>query len=131
MFVAGLAILAILALVKLWPIVLLLLTALIFMGALLPYVTWLVRKGVPRVAASLLIIFGIVLVLFLLFAITLPAVVDQFRSFASDLPGHARSLDEELLARGMQVDLETRLSEIDWGRLVSGSAVSYGTRAVV
>jgi putative heme transporter len=131
MLLVGFALLAVVALVQLWSVVVLLLTSLILMGALLPYVTWLETKGVPRVAASLLLVFVIVLMLFLLFAVTVPAVVDQFRSLAEDLPGHARRLDEALRALGMQVNLKGRLSEIDWARWVSGPAVNYGARAAL
>src|SRR6266496_2834856 len=44
------------ALTKLWPIILLILTAFIFHTALLPYVEWLVRKGLPRTLSVLLIL---------------------------------------------------------------------------
>lgn len=131
MLVAGLAIVAALLLVKLWSVVLLLVTALIFMGALLPYVTWLVGKGVPRIAASLLVIVTIAVVLFALFAIMLPNVVDQFQSLAGDLPGHARRVDEQLRSHGIDLELERRVREVNWDRLISGSALDYGTRIVV
>src|SRR2546428_14077519 len=46
------------ALTKLWPIILLILTAFIFHTALLPYVEWLVRKGLPRTLLVLLLPLG-------------------------------------------------------------------------
>src|SRR3989442_10884452 len=44
------------ALTKLWPIILLILTAFIFHTALLPYVEWLVMKGLPKAPSALLIL---------------------------------------------------------------------------
>src|SRR3989442_6516196 len=44
------------ALTKLWPIILLILTAFIFHTALLPYVEWLGKEGLSRTRSGLLIL---------------------------------------------------------------------------
>ncbi|HRC63390.1 MAG TPA: hypothetical protein PLX85_09250, partial [Dehalococcoidia bacterium] len=54
-----LAIAGIIVLRRLWPVVILVVTALIFMGALLPYVEWLVARGVNRGVAVLLVAFAV------------------------------------------------------------------------
>ena len=77
--VGVLAVLTLFALVRLWPVVLLVITAFIFMAALLPYVEWLVRKGVRRTGAVLLIFLAILLILIGLFALVVPAMVDEFQ----------------------------------------------------
>ena len=63
LLVLGLALITLFALVQLWEIILLVITALIFMTALLPFVEWLMARGLPRVPAVLLIFAVIVLIL--------------------------------------------------------------------
>ena len=126
---AVLAIAALFALVQLWPVVLLVITAFIFMAALLPYVDWLVRRGVPRTAAVLLLLVLILAVTAGLFALVVPAMIDEFQSVRDNLPEDARKL-EDLLARfGVDVQLQDRARNINWTNLISGrAAIDYGQR---
>ena len=48
----GLALLTLWAMVRLWQVFILVITAFIFMAALLPYVEWLVRHGLNREEAA-------------------------------------------------------------------------------
>ncbi len=119
------------ALTKLWPIILLILTAFIFHTALLPYVEWLVRKGLPRTLSVLLILLAIMGVLAGLSALVVPAMVDEFTNLKSDLPEDAKDLENLLDDFGIHVELEQRARDIDWDHLISGSAaVDYGQRAL-
>ncbi len=130
-FVAIGIVLAAWALVKLWPIVILLIFSLIFMVAILPFVEWMERKGVPK---GLAILFTLVLVLAMIastFAIVIPAVLDEFEDVRNKLPEHARNLQTLLANFGITVDLETEAREIDWTELFSGdTALSVGQQVV-
>jgi len=119
------------ALTKLWPIILLILTAFIFHAALLPYVEWLVARRVPRTLAVVAIILAIVGVVAGLSALVVPAMVDEFSDLRNDLPEDAQDLEEFLRDFGIEVELSDRARDIDWDDLISGeAAVDYGQRAL-
>ena len=127
----GLALLSLWALLRLWPVLLLIITAFIFMSALLPYVEWLVRRGVNRTLAVILIMGAIVLALAGLMALLVPAVVDEFTELRDNLPEDARQVENLLDDVGIEVELEERAREIEWGSLISGrAAVDYTQRAL-
>jgi len=130
----GLAALSIWALLRLWPVVLLVITAFILMAALLPYVDWLVRRGVNRIAAVLLILLVILVGIGSMVAIVAPAMFDEFRDLRSNLPEYATDFEAFVSDFGFETerwDLPERAEEINWGNLISGSqAVDYGQRVV-
>lgn len=134
LIVVGLAILSLWALVRVWQVVLLLITALIFMAALMPYVEWLVRHRVNRVVAVLLIMLTILVGIGSMVAIVAPAMFDEFRDLRSNLPIYAADFEEFMADFGFKTDrwdLPERAEEINWGDLISGSqAVDYGQRVV-
>jgi predicted PurR-regulated permease PerM len=99
------------------------------MAALLPYVEWLVRRGVPRTAAVLLILVVILGVVAGLFALVVPAMVDEFQSILDNLPDNARKMEDLLANFGIDVQLQDRARNINWTDLVSGrAAIDYGQR---
>jgi predicted PurR-regulated permease PerM len=120
---------------ELWPLLLIITTSFIFMAALLPYVEWLVRRGINRVAAVVLMLILIVAVLGSMIAIVAPAVVDEFRDLRNNLPDYAadvESLASDLGFNTERWDLPERAAEIDWNRIISGSqVVDYGQRVLV
>lgn len=130
----GLALLGLWLLMRLWPVVLLIIVALIFTAALLPYVAWLVRKGFHRVAAVLLILFAVLLFLGGVGALVVPAMIDEFTSLRDNLPEDAREFEEFAADLGFDSegwDLPERAERIKWSELISGSvAVDYGQRVV-
>jgi predicted PurR-regulated permease PerM len=130
----GLALLTLWAMRELWPVILLLIVALIFFAALLPYVQWMVRRGVPRVAAVLVVLLVIVGVIAAMVAAVAPAVVDEFQHVREDLPDDARRLEDFASDVGFnteQWDLPERAEKIDWTGLISGrAAVDVGQRVV-
>lgn len=129
--VAVLTVLAVFAVLQLFSIVVIVLTAFIFMSALLPYVEWLVSKGVPRIVAVIAIMLSILAVLLGLAALVVPAMIDEFTDLKNNLPEDARDMEEFLADLGINVELEERARDIDWGRIISGQqAVDYGQRAV-
>lgn len=129
---AGLALLSLYALFRLWPIVLLLVTAAIFMAALLPYVNWLVRKGIPRTPAVLLMFVVFIALLGGLLALVIPPMIDEFQELKNDLPEEARKLEDFLENFGIKVELEQKAEDVEWGEVISGStAVNYGQRVAL
>lgn len=135
LIVVGLALLSLWALFELWPVVLLVITAFIFMTALLPYVDWLCRRGLPRVAAVLITLLAVLTLLGGMIAIVVPAVVDEFRDLRDNLPQDAREFENFAQDLGFDTekwDLEERARDIDWTGLISGrAAVNYGQRVVL
>jgi predicted PurR-regulated permease PerM len=128
----GLAALSIWALLRVWQVVLVVITAFIVMAALLPYVEWMVRRGINRVVAVLLILLLILVGFGSMVAIVAPAVFDEFRDLRDNLPQYAE--DVERLGSDLGFDTERwnlpeRAEEIDWNNLMSGSqAVDFGQR---
>jgi len=135
LLVAGLAVLTLWATVRLWPVLILVITALIFMAALLPYVEWMVRHGVNRVAAVLATILTILVTLGSMVAIVAPAVFDEFRDLRDNLPEYAADVEQFGSDLGFDTeawDLPERAEDIDWNDLVSGTqAVDYGQRVIL
>jgi len=127
---AVLTVAALFAVVRLWPVILLIVTAFIFMAALLPYVEWLVRHRVRRTVAVLLVALAVIGIIAGLSALVVPAMIDEFQNIRDNLPDHARRLEEFLRNFGVDVDLQTRARNVDWGELISGrAAINYGQRA--
>ncbi len=131
MLLAALALLSLYALVKLWPVLVLVITAFIFMAALQPYVTWLVSRGAPRAVAVLGIFAVIVAIIAGLMTLMVPAMIDEFADIRANLPEHARTLEDFLADFGVEADLEQRAEDFEWGDLLSGAeAVDYGQRVL-
>jgi predicted PurR-regulated permease PerM len=127
--VAVLTVAALWAAVRLWPVILLVVTAFIFMAALLPYVDWLVRKGLTRTQAVLLLLVVIVGIIVGLVALMVPAMITEFQNIRDNLPDDARKLEDFLSNFGIDVQLQDRARNIDWGGLISGrAAIDYGQR---
>jgi predicted PurR-regulated permease PerM len=115
---------------RLWPVVLLLLTAFIFMGALLPYVEWLVARKVPRGLAVFIVAFAVFAGIVGLFAMTVPGLIDEFQHIRDELPGWANEVELRLRDFGVEVDLEQRARDINWADVLSGRAVDYGQQVL-
>jgi predicted PurR-regulated permease PerM len=127
----GLALAGLWFLVKLWPVLILLITSLIFMAALLPYVTWLERHRVRRGLAVLLILLAVLLVVGGMLYLVVPAMIDEFGHLRTDLPTDARTIDNFLDHFGFSTNLEKSARDLVWGSLISGrAAVSYGTQVL-
>lgn len=118
-------------LVRLWPIFVIVAAAFIFMAALLPYVDWLMRRGLHRVAAVLVLLFAILLALTGMGFLVLTALISEIQDVRESLPENAASLDRFLSARGLETNLEAEARDIDWNALVSGrTALDLGQRVV-
>jgi predicted PurR-regulated permease PerM len=134
MLLLGLAALSVWTLIEVWPVVLLVVTAFIFMAALLPYVDWLCRHGLHRILAVLLMLLLIVALLGGAVALIVPAVVDEFRDVRDNLPDDARDFETFMSDLGFDTenwDLPERAEDIQWNELISGrAAVNVGQRVL-
>ncbi|MGE3076285.1 MAG: AI-2E family transporter [Dehalococcoidia bacterium] len=135
MVAAGLAAVTLWALLNLFQIFLLVVTAFIFMAALLPYVEWLCRHGFNRVVAVLSILMVVLLTLGSVVAIVAPAMFDEFRDVRDNLPKYAQDFEDLMSDFGFETenwDLPERSQDIQWDELISGSqAVDFGQRVLV
>ena len=113
---------AVWALLKLWPVILLLLISLILMIGLLPYVESLVRIGVPRTGAVLLMVFGIIAVVVGLVSLMVPPLVREAEAVRDNLPDSAREVEVFLGHFGVHIELQQKARDIDWDEVISGSA---------
>jgi predicted PurR-regulated permease PerM len=132
LLMVALGLLSIWVLFNLWEIVVIVAAAFIFMAAALPYVEWLVRHGVNRVVAVLLLMFAVLAVLGGILALVVPALIEEGRDVHESLPEYGRKIDEQLAKYDIESDLEQRAENIEWGELLSGrAAVDFGQRAFV
>ena len=134
MVAAGLALITLWALVNLFSVFLLVVTAFIFMAALLPYVEWLCRHGFNRIVAVLVILLVVLVSLGSVIAIVAPAMFDEFRDLRDNLPQYAEDFEVFMGDFGFDTerwDLPERAREIKWDEVISGSqAVDFGQRVV-
>lgn len=134
LLIVGMALVALWAARELRTVILLLLIALIFFAALLPYVEWLVRHRIPRVVAVFLVLLAIIAVLGGAIAIVAPAVIDQFEHVRDNLPEDARELEDFASDLGFETedwDLPEKAEDINWEEVISGrAAVDVGQRVV-
>ena len=120
------------ALFNLWEIVVIVATSFILMAAALPYVDWLVRRGIKRPIAVLVLLFAVMVVLAGLLALVVPALIEEGKDVHSSLPEYGRKLDEQLAKYDIESDLEQRAADIEWGNALSGSAaVDFGQRVII
>lgn len=123
--------LAVWALTKLWPVILLVLISLVLMVGLLPFVEAMVRAGLPRTAAVLLLVFGILAVIIGMVSLMVPPLVTEAESVRDNLPDSAREVEVFLGHFGVHVELQQKARDINWDEIISGSAaVDYGQRVL-
>ena len=121
--------LAIWALIELWPVLILVLVSFILMVGLLPFVEALVRRRVPRTAAVVIVVTALLALIVGLFALMVPPMIDEFQDVQANLPQSAHELEEALAMVGINVELEERARNINWNGLISGrAAVDAGQR---
>lgn len=125
----GLALLGIWALIELWPVIVLLMVSFVLMLGFLPFVEEMVRRGIPRTGAVLILVFGFLLVLIALFSIMIPAIVEEVDAVQENLPESAREIEELLANFGIDVELQDRARDINWDEVISGrAAIDYTQR---
>ena len=127
----GLGLLGVWLAVQLWPVLVIVITSLIFMAAFQPYVSWLERHGMGRTSAVLVLLFAVVVLVIAMLILVVPAIINEFTHLREALPADARSLDKFLGRFGFDTNLESHARNVDWSSVISGrAAVSYGERAL-
>jgi predicted PurR-regulated permease PerM len=115
--------------IQLWPVLLLVLISFVLMVGLLPYVDAMVRRGLPRPLAVLVLLVAFLALMVGLFSIMVPALVEEVDAVRDNLPESAREIEELLDHFGIQVELQDRARNIDWDEVISGrAAFNYGQR---
>lgn len=131
LLVVGLVLAALWMVTQIWQVVLLVIVSVIFMAALLPYVELLTRWRLPRAAAVLVMLFLVLGAIGGLFAVVIPAMIDEFQVLRDEAPGDLERLEGDLRDLGIDVELSDRFEAIDWGEVISGrAAFDYGQRVV-
>jgi len=119
--------------VKLAPVALVLVAALMLVGTLNPMVQWLEKRGWKR-GLSIALVFSVTFVATLLvMIIAIPALIDQLASLVKQEPS-LRAHTADLLARSrLTASLAQSLREVRYDALAkasAGAAWDYSTRAV-
>ena len=129
MLAIALGLLGLWAMFRLWPVIILIITGFIFMTALLPYVDWLVRHRVNRSLAVFMVLIVVLALIIGIVALVVPAMVSEFRDVQKNLPDDAKQVEDLLANFNIDVQLQDRARDVDWGSLVSGrAAFDYGQR---
>lgn len=131
MLLIGLAFVSLWALTELWPVIVLVITSLIFTLGLLPYLEAMVARRIPRGVGVLVLIVTFVAVMTSLISLVVPAIIEEFQEIRDNLPESGREIDELLDNFGIRTDLERRAAEVDWNQIISGrAAVDAGQRVL-
>ena len=131
MVLVVLSLLAMWTFIELWSVILLVLTSVIFMVGLLPFVEALVQRGMSRGLAVTVILLAIMGVVIGLLSLMVPALVAELTDVQANLPASAHELEQLFGSLGINVELEERARNIDWSNLISGrAAVETGQRVL-
>ncbi|MBX6341715.1 MAG: AI-2E family transporter [Thermomicrobiaceae bacterium] len=71
---------------RLWPVLLLVVVSLLFAAALLPFVEWMVDRGLRRGQAVLVLVVLLIAVVALFGFVIVPGVIDQVRALIDEYP---------------------------------------------
>ncbi len=119
--------------ISLLPVVLVLVVALMIVGALGPAVEWLEQRGVRR-DAGIAIVFTVLFVsTVLIFALTIPELVDQARSLIAMEPALRERLAEWFARSALTANLADAMRNVQYDALIKSSAatvLTFSTRVV-
>jgi predicted PurR-regulated permease PerM len=110
--------------IRLLPVVLVLVMALMIVGTLGPAVEWLEQRRVRRVAAIAIVFTVLFMSNVLMFALTIPELVNQVRSLISMEPTLRERLAEWLALSPLTANLADTLRNVQYDALIKSSAAS-------
>jgi len=120
-------------LVKLAPVALVLIAALMLVGTLSPAVRWLEKRGLKR-GLGIALVFTVTFVASLLFwLLTIPALIDQLASLVKQEPSLRGRLADFLARNRTTASLAESLREVHYDALAkafAGTVWEYSTRVV-
>jgi predicted PurR-regulated permease PerM len=119
--------------IRLLPVVLVLVVALMIIGTLGPAVEWLEQRGVRR-GAGIAIVFTVLFVsTALIFVLTIPELVNQVRSLIGMEPALRERLAEWLARSPLTASLADAMRNVKYDALIKSSAttvLTFSTRVV-
>lgn len=118
---------------QLWPILLVIVAALMFVGAMNPLVERLERRGMSRGWGIALVFLSITGVLGAFLAFTLPAFVTQISSFVEQFPEKQAALADRLEQSRMTASLAQSIRQTNAADMMTKAeqaAIAYGPRGV-
>ncbi len=124
------AALGVLLIRALFALILLVVSALILAGGLLPVVDDLVRRGLPRRLAVSLLALLLLLVTVVIIGVATPPLLHQVRGVQTNLPRSAQHLEDISSKVGLHLHLQERARQINWNKVITGKIYDYGPRLV-
>lgn len=119
------------AFIELWPVILLVLISVLLMLGLLPFVDAMVRRGVGRAYAVILLLIIVLSFIFSMFSLMVPALISESQAAKENLPDSAREIENLLDTFGISVELQEKARNFEWEDLFSGSdAVDAGQQVL-
>jgi predicted PurR-regulated permease PerM len=118
-------------LIRLWPVILVLIVALLVMGTLSPVVQWLEGRRVKRGLGIALVFAGVLLVAGLVVTLTVPSVVAQAAALFEREPVFRASLAKILAKHHLSAPLADWLRNLNYGapgNTVAATAFAYSVR---
>jgi len=104
--------------IHLWPVALVVVAALMIVGALNPIVEWLQRRRIKRGYAIAIVFVGLVLVTAGFVAITVPKLVAQVIALANDIPELQQRAADSLAASHYGASFAPSVREAQWPELL-------------
>jgi predicted PurR-regulated permease PerM len=112
---------------RLLPVVLVLVGALMIVGTLGPAVEWLEQRGVRRVVAIAIVFTVLFVSTVLIFALTIPELVDQVRSLIGMEPALRERLAVWFARSPLTANLADTMRNVQYDALIKSSAASVLT----
>src|SRR5665647_1502474 len=119
--------------ISLLPVVLVLVVALMIVGALGPAVEWLEQRGVRRDAGIALVFSVLFVSTVAIFALTIPELVNQARSLIGMEPALREQLAEWFARSALTANLADAMRNVQYDALIKSSAaavLTFSTRVV-
>lgn len=119
-------------LIQIWPIVLIIVVALVLAGTLSPIVAWLERRRVPRALGLGLILLGLVGAVVGLTALIVPALAAQIATLVEDAPEFRRQIADFMAGIPFLAERAQQIREAQPSSLLSGiedRALEYASAA--
>jgi predicted PurR-regulated permease PerM len=103
---------------RVWPVVLVVIVALMIVGALNPLVEWLRLRKVRRSYAIGIVFLGILLLSAGLVALTVPRLISQVSSLVQDLPQLQKQASDSLAATHFGASFAPSVADAKWPELL-------------
>lgn len=127
MIVMMLVIIGVWFFIRLLPVVLVLVVALMIVGTLAPAVAWLERRGLRRVAGITIVFTVLLVVTVLIFALTIPELINQIKSLISMEPMLRERLAEWFAGSPLTASLAEAIRNVQYDAIFRSSAATVLT----